>query len=104
MRGALHEEAREPVSDTQKRILRASGACAEKNAQDKVAAAAASSDIRGRVFSAISILHPFMASSPGRSNEPTHRAFDAHDTSDLLSARKPRCETGPCPPLQPAAN
>src|SRR5262249_33492771 len=26
------------------------------------------------------------------------------DTSDLLNARKPRCEMGPCPPLQRAAN
>src|SRR5262249_7959215 len=51
-----------------------------------------SSDIRGRAFSAILILHPFIASSPVRQNEPTHRAFEADDTSDLVSARKPRCE------------
>src|SRR5262249_40985248 len=67
-------------------------ACTEKSAPDNVTAAATSSDIRGRAFSAILILHPFIASSPVRQNEPTHRAFEADDTSDLVSARKPRCE------------
>src|SRR5262249_20724457 len=84
--------ARPPVSDTQKPILMGSCACTEKSAPDNVTAAATSSDIRGRAFSAILILHPFIASSPVRQNEPTHRAFEADDTSDLVGARKPRCE------------
>src|SRR5262249_47983642 len=104
MRWALPGEGSPPVSDTPKPILIGSCARAEKNAPDNVTAAATSSDICGRAFGAISILHPFIASSLGASNEPTHRAFDAHDTSDLLSARKPRCEMGPCPPLPGAAN
>src|SRR5215468_1313714 len=104
IRWALPEEASPPVSDTPKPILIGSCACAEKNAPDNVTAAAASSDSRRRAFSAISILHLFIASSPDASNEPTHRAFDAHDTSDLLSARKARCEMGRCPPLQRAAS
>src|SRR5262245_25210750 len=90
IRWALPEEASPPVSDTPKPILIGSCACAEKNAPDNAIAAAAttSSDIRGRAFSAILILYPFIASSPGASIEPTQRAFDANDTSDLLSARK----------------
>src|SRR5262249_11215038 len=90
IRWALPEEASPPVSDTPKPILIGSCACAEKNAPDNVTAAAISSDSRGRAFSAISILHLCIASSPDASNEPTHRAFDAHDTSDLPSARKQR--------------
>src|SRR5215471_2855094 len=90
IRWALPEEASPPVSDTPKPILIGSCACAEKSAPDNVTAAAASSDSRRRAFSAISILHLFIASSPDASNEPTHRAFDAHDTSDLPSARKQR--------------
>src|SRR5262249_51835309 len=106
IRWALPEEASPPVSDTPKPILIGSCACAEKNAPDNAIAAAAttSSDIRGRAFSAILILYPLIASSPGASIEPTQRAFDANDTSDLLSARKPRCEMGRRPPLQRAAS
>src|SRR5215813_2041472 len=78
IRWALPEEASPPVSDTPKPILIGSCACAEKNAPDNVTATA-SSDMRGH-------------------------AFGADDTSGLLSARKPRCEMGPCPPLQRAAN
>src|SRR5262245_66527340 len=66
IRWALPEEASPPVSDTPKPILMGSCACAEKSAPDNVTATATSSDIRGRAFSAILVLHPFIASSPVR--------------------------------------
>src|SRR5262249_59307108 len=62
--GPWPEEASPPVSDTPKPILIGSCACAEKTAPDNITAAAASSDNRGRAFSAILILHPFIVSSP----------------------------------------